>query len=301
MTRTTDILYIPTKPYIYPQYAYHSNASGLHVYRFSDTHDHKYNIIENILVWSLIIGTLLSYVPQYYKIYQNKSPKGLSESTIVCGIYSCVYNVLGTIQQDYVDLTHCNDNHNCYSSIIPIIQLVAPLLCILILYIYYLLYAHRLYDFEENIENYNYIINNNKILEIYSRSRYHGAAVCLLILIVIMINRFGSVNTIVTSGKVLNIISAIFSVVMWLPQLYMTYRLKNAHSLSLIALTIHSLGCFATVIYQGVLMHQNWLVVVNYIIGGISEALIVFMSLYYKRLDYQSTHYSLDMNLIYKK
>ena len=76
------------------------------VYIYTNPHtgtqpEPSYNIIENILVWSLITGTLLSYVPQYYKIYQNKTPMGLSESTIVCGIYSCVFNVLGTIQQDF--------------------------------------------------------------------------------------------------------------------------------------------------------------------------------------------------------
>ena len=108
--------------------------------------NHDYNMVENILVWSLISGTLLSYVPQYYKIYQNKSPKGLSESTVVFGLYSCIFNVLGTIQQDYTELRNCSKHNNCYSSIIPIIQLIAPLLCILILYIYYIWYANNLFD-----------------------------------------------------------------------------------------------------------------------------------------------------------
>ena len=44
-------------------------------YMYTNSHmetqpEPSYNIIENILVWTLIAGTLLSYVPQYYKIYQ---------------------------------------------------------------------------------------------------------------------------------------------------------------------------------------------------------------------------------------
>jgi len=257
----------------------------------------SYNIIENILVWSLIMGTLLSYVPQYYKIYQNKTPMGLSESTIVCGIYSCVCNVLGTIQQDFYSLTHCRINHSCYTDVIPIIQLVAPLICIVILYIYYLIYARNLYSFLSDINTDSYSKNYTKIIQIYTRSKYHVVINSLLILLFILINTVCSVNTIVNSGKVYNIISAIFSIVMWFPQIYMTYRLKTAHSLSLIALVIHSLGCFATVIYQRFLLHQNWLVIANYVIGGLSEGFIVCLVMYYRKCKYPASNEALNINL----
>lgn len=258
--------------------------------------NHDYNMVENILVWSLISGTLLSYVPQYYKIYQNKSPKGLSESTVVFGLYSCIFNVLGTIQQDYTELRNCSKHNNCYSSIIPIIQLIAPLLCILILYIYYIWYANNLFD-NNAFKSDNYTKDYSKIQDIYIRCKYNILAIILLFTIFIIINSIEKTNIIINSGKILNIISAILSMIMWFPQIYMTYHLKNAHSLSLIALTIHSIGCFATVIYQGILLHQNWLVVVNYIIGGISEAIIVCLGLYYKRVNKIILH-NLDIGLI---
>jgi uncharacterized protein with PQ loop repeat len=274
--------------------------ASVYIYSYrnmGDQSEPSYNIIENILVWSLIAGTLLSYVPQYYKIYQNKTPKGLSESTIVCGIYSCVFNVLGTIQQDFYSLTHCRINHSCYADIIPIIQLVAPLICIVILYAYYLLYARNLYSFLPDINTDSYARNSEKILQIYTRSKYHVIINTLLIVLFILINTVCSVNTIVNSGKVYNIISAIFSIVMWFPQIYMTYQLKTAHSLSLIALTVHSLGCFATVIYQRFLLHQNWLVIANYIIGGLSEGFIVCLIMYYRKCKYSNSNDALNRNL----
>ena len=138
---------------------------------------------------------------------------------------------------------------------------------------------------------------SEKILQIYIRSTYHAVINTLLILLFIFINTVCSVNTIVNSGKVYNIISAIFSIVMWFPQIYMTYRLKTAHSLSLIALTVHSLGCFATVIYQRFLLHQNWLVIANYIIGGLSEGFIVCLIMYYRKCNYSTSNEVLNMNL----
>ena len=89
----------------------------------SDT-TQDWGLVGNILVWGLITGTLLSYTPQYYKIFKNKNTKGISESTIVFGVYSCLLNVLGTIQQDYSRIRYCRQNNNCYHSWIPIVQLI---------------------------------------------------------------------------------------------------------------------------------------------------------------------------------
>ena len=98
------------------------------------------NIFGNLLVWGLISGTLLSYLPQYIKIYNTKSVRGISESTIVMGIYSCVFNIIGTIQEDYESLIHCRQNNDCYDKIIPIVQLISPGLCFTILYLFYVYY-----------------------------------------------------------------------------------------------------------------------------------------------------------------
>ena len=244
----------------------------------------SYSVIGNILVWGLIIGTLLSYTPQYYKIYKSRTTKGISESTIVFGVYSCVFNVLGTIQQDYKRLHNCKINNDCYNTWIPIVQLVAPLLCIVILYWFYLSNVAGEYTLLiRNLPEKKMIEIYFKRLAIYKRGRYNLISCALLLLITLIVNTLTSEQSINNCGKVFNIISAFFSIIMWLPQIIKTYSLRSDHSLSLIALAIHSLGCFITVFYQGVIMHQNFLVIGNYIIGGISEGLIVCMVLYFRR------------------
>ena len=57
--------------------------------------------------WILILGTLISYTPQYYKIYKNKNTHGISESMLIFGIYSSYLNVLGTIQENLFELNNC--------------------------------------------------------------------------------------------------------------------------------------------------------------------------------------------------
>lgn len=244
----------------------------------SDT-TQDWGLVGNILVWGLIAGTLLSYTPQYYKIFKNKHTKGISESTIMFGVYSCLLNVLGTIQQDYSRIRYCRQNNNCYNSWIPIVQLIAPLLCMIILYVFFLLYVSG----NNNSNRKPNIIELRRLNRVYRRSQLNLALCGIFILITLIINTTLHSQDIVLCGKIFNTTSAGLSILMWLPQILITYKLKSDHALSLIALSIHSLGCFITVLYQGVIMKQNFLVIGNYVIGGIAEGSIVFMVLYYRK------------------
>jgi uncharacterized protein with PQ loop repeat len=251
---------------------------GIHNTTNSDT-TQDWGVVGNILVWGLITGTLLSYTPQYYKIFKNKSTKGISESTIVFGVYSCLLNVLGTIQQDYSRIRYCKQNNNCYNAWIPIVQLIAPLLCMIILYAFFLLYLSG----NNNSNKKPNIIEFRRRNRVYSRSRLNLATCGIFVLITLIINTCLHSDKIVLCGKIFNTISAVLSILMWLPQILITYKLKSDHALSLIALSIHSIGCFITVFYQGIIMKQNFLVIGNYVIGGIAEGSIVCMVLYYRK------------------
>jgi len=238
--------------------------------------EHKYTLIGNLLVWGLITGTLLSYLPQYIKIYKNSNARGISETTIVFGIYSCIFNILGTIQEDYVSISTCSHNNNCYDIIIPIIQLTAPGLCILILYIFFIY-------FSKSNETTPLLQHRHICKSLYHRAKIHFVINVLLIIAFILTTINLNYNSIQHIGQVYNIISVVFSLIMWLPQIYTTFKIKNDYSLSLLALSIHSIGCFITVIYQYFIVHQSILVILNYLVGGLCEAFIVCIVFYFRR------------------
>ena len=239
------------------------------------------NIFGNLLVWGLISGTLLSYLPQYIKIYNTKSVRGISESTIVMGIYSCVFNIIGTIQEDYESLIHCRQNNDCYDKIIPIVQLISPGLCFTILYLFYVYY---------NIHNEDQSLLSGHQKYTTRRAWYNLYANITIITIFILTSinlKYKHVNTI---GKIFNIISMVLSLIMWIPQIYTTYKLQTDYALSLIALSIHAFGCLLTIVYQYGIAKQSFLVILNYLVGGISEASIVIIVLYYRRKNKQKYH-----------
>ena len=263
----------------------HNSYNMIALNNSTDTDNKSLSVLGNVMVWGLILGTLLSYTPQYYKIYKSRTTKGVSEKSIIFGVYSCLFNVLGTIQQDYKSIHNCRINHNCYETWIPIAQLFSPFFCMVMLYWFYLSYVSGEYSLValQGQDDFVLVETYLKRLAIYRRGRQNLMISTAITTISLIINTVGTDFSIKLCGELFNIISAILSVVMWIPQIVKTYELKSAHALSLIALSIHSFGCFVTIFYQSFIMKQNFLVISNYFIGGICEGSIVLMALYYKR------------------
>ena len=56
------------------------------------------NLVGEIIGWILIVGTLLSYIPQYYRMQKRKNTEGISEYMLISGSISSITNLIGTIQ-----------------------------------------------------------------------------------------------------------------------------------------------------------------------------------------------------------
>ena len=97
------------------------------------------------------------------------------------------------------------------------------------------------------------------------------------------ISIISSVISIKVTGKVYNIISAVFSFGMWAPQIYETYKIKKNAALSIPSLFLHAIGCGITIVYQFIYNNQGIWIILCYIVAFLCEFLIVFMCLYYKK------------------
>lgn len=222
--------------------------------------------LDNLIIWLLIIGTFLSYIPQFYFIYKQKSIIGISEMMLIFGVYAGIFNVFGSIQEKQYQLDNCGEL--CYDVSIPIIQLGAPLICGIIFYVFFVFFYP--YD-HENMESKKIILQR----------MYINLFFFMMVLFYCgVINSKKNYPFIVTSGKVFNIISSLFCFMTWIPQVYNTYILKGNGNLSLITLSINSAGCLLTVIYQSSLQQPVW-IILPYLISFVLEVLIVLLSLHY--------------------
>jgi hypothetical protein len=246
----------------------------------------KSNILLNILVWGLITGTYLSNIPQYYRLIKKKNTLGISEYMLIFGIYSCLLNILGAVMENRDNLYYnCIVNHNtqCYNLIISLFQLASPYISSLIFYIIFFYYSKNqvliiigidVEDFKNIKRRFIFNILFNFFLLIYT----------------ILNMKFASQKINHINNDVFNILSCISSIIMWIPQIINTYKIKGNYSLSIIATFIHSIGCALTVVFQFVLNSQNIFIVLPYIIGFTLEVCVIILCIYYKKVGVNKKH-----------
>ena len=255
--------------------------------------------ISTIVVYTLIFGTFISYSPQYYRMYKKKTVKGISEYMLIFGYFSCFFNLIGTINENNNKISNCIDNSSydyCSVLLISLLQLSSPLLCAIIFYgffNYYIKSSNSKSDYlldlynDPNSNSYyldstqtNEILTNKYINNVRKRLINTSIFTCIIIFISLIIYHLNNDNSNNIFGITLNILSAVFSILMWVPQLSKTIKLKNNYSLSILAMFIHSMGCLLTVFYQTLVAHQQFYVVLCYIIGFLFEISICIIVLY---------------------
>ena len=229
--------------------------------------------LAQVSAYVLIIGTFLSYLIQYVKLTQKKTNDGISHAMLITGSLSGATNFIGLITSNW--------SKNNSTPFLPTFQLFTPWLCITIFYTMYLYYAYK-NRFHNNIYNNresllwnnninNILINTNEIMD-YKRVRISFPTYLMLTLIfwiIATILKISYNSYIEYYSNIMNVSASITSVAMWIPQIHKSYKLKEAGSLSLIALAIHCAGCVLTVIYQVAMSNQEFLVGLPYLIGAI--------------------------------
>ena len=223
-------------------------------------------LLNNLFGWVLISGTIISYIPQYIKLYKYKTTIGISELMLIYGALSCLFNVIASIEVNREGISKCKDD--CYNIFLPIVQLTIPWITGLIFYAMFI-YYYKEYDRVRVIFN-----------------LYKFTAINLVVfLVTFIVNYFSnSFDTDETVSIVYSILSSIFCIIMWIPQIRTTIETREEGSLSLLSLFIHALGCLVTVIYQSLTNKSMFWVITSYIISFITEMGIVTICIYFKRI-----------------
>ena len=233
-------------------------------------------IYTSILGWFIILGTTIPYSFQYYKIYTTSNVQGISDLMLLSGCASSFFSLMAIIFSNLYKIINYENYVDKYLLSIPIIQLATSFTLLEISYLLYFLYTGY---------------NHKKIIYIL----YHIIELAIFIVIfpVLMINLYDS--NYVYIG--LNILSGFFSVIMWIPQIILTCKQKEAGSLSIISITIQSLGCLLVILFQ-LLDNSSPTIIIPYVIGFISEITLVIMCLCYKYCSYNKKTQLLLDNII---
>jgi len=228
-----------------------------------------YSDTKNIVIGSILtIGIFLSYIPQFYTIYKKYSINGINYITLFLSNIGAFLNLLGIIFTMITKFSCCSDYSVsvCLQTLLPIFQMTTPWISQLILLIFFIFITYKTYD-------------TNRIYYIKILITYIIIIVSLIIIgLCVLINKNSNE---VIYGEILNSISSIIALFLFIPQILHTYSIKTSGNLSLITLSIQMPGAFLVFVYQSFFTNSSVINGIPYLISGIQQFFLLILCIYY--------------------
>eukprot|EP01087_Luapelamoeba_hula_P024382 TRINITY_DN9264_c0_g1_i1.p1 TRINITY_DN9264_c0_g1~~TRINITY_DN9264_c0_g1_i1.p1 ORF type:complete len:319 (-),score=33.46 TRINITY_DN9264_c0_g1_i1:173-1129(-) len=233
-----------------------------------------FSVFSVVLGSLLSVGIIVSYVPQMWIIAKKQSSEGVSYWTMWFSYIAAYLTLINVILLKWDDIT-CTQYLgivDIYAILIPIIQLIVGPLSLYILYILVVIYMPR----KPNATN-----------TLQQRRRHYWISVALFFigLIVSIALALGAVafvgkldshdDALLGYAKGLGLASAIITFIVWLPQIWTTWKLKDPGSLSVVMLCIQMPGALLVVFFQGFVNHGDWTTWVPYVATAFQEAVLI--------------------------
>jgi uncharacterized protein with PQ loop repeat len=210
--------------------------------------------IDNFSFWlsvGTIFGVVFSTLPFFYKIYQRKSSLGISPYFLILSVLAsiCTTGNIYCLQRVLLSCCRFQAPGTCFSNLLGILTVTAQLILSItgyFLFIYYYPSSHKYRDTQPYILRQEW---KHTVISLY--------ACGIVSLIVLFVSWFllalqpeyipssrGYSGGIWGWATFLGVISTIFSLFQYVPQLYKTWRSKRIGSLSVPALIIQTPGSF---------------------------------------------------------
>lgn len=239
-----------------------------------------------------IFGIVFSNLPFLYKIYKRKSSLGISPYFLILSVLASVCTTANIICLQSFLMTCCRFQPagTCFANILGILTVAAQLLINVASYFFFIYYYPITHKYRSGDP---YILRQewkHTVMSLY----FCGVFSLVVTLVSWFLAAFhseyvpsnqGSSGTIFGWATTLGVLSAIFSLVQYVPQLYKTWKTRQIGSLSVPALIIQTPGSFL-VCYS--LMRRptsNVTTWIGMLISAALQALLLFICirLYYMK------------------
>jgi uncharacterized protein with PQ loop repeat len=228
----------------------------------------------------LFLGTWISVIPQYYAIVHSRSNFGLNSLAIagmVFGQWILVANVLCLQTPDFIgwlQLPFAVVIERSFTFINIASNWVSFLPCSFMALIFFDL-VPRVIRTPADIKK------ERKLSPIFA---IIGPVLCAISMVIYgavgILEGFES-DAIDTLGRIYGTIAAVFWSVQYVPQIWMTFKLKSSGNLSLIFLGIQAPGSMLNAIFMGIGQSDDWTTWLSSGILSIEQFVILAMGLYY--------------------
>ncbi|KAF1362850.1 PQ loop repeat protein-like protein [Lizonia empirigonia] len=196
----------------------------------------------------IIVGILVSYLPQHYKIIARRSSRGLSPLFVLLGTVSgtaSIANIL-TLPESTADMACCNEigNFPCAAALLGIAQIGVQWACFFFIMLLFLIFFPRapIPGIDQDAED----------ADPSHMPTWKEAVLVLALSLAFFIVAFiGSVVFVYALpshvrgwANFLGLLATVLAAVQYIPQIITTWRLQEAGSLSVLMMCIQTPGSF---------------------------------------------------------
>lgn len=239
------------------------------------------NYVNLALSIFILLGILVSYLSQHYRIISRRTSEGISPLFVLLGVTSgtcALANVL-TLPASRADLLCCKivTLFECTAGLLGILQIFLQWLCFSITVLLFLVFFPQ--DSEIYEEGGGIIYTRKTAVTVASISLCH-ALVVLIISICLLLFRPTCLSG---WADFLGISAAVLSIIQYLPQIWTTWKLGHVGSLSIPMMLIQTPGSF---IWAGSLAERlgidGWSTWGVFLMTGCLQGSLLVMGIYYE-------------------
>ncbi|KAK3389327.1 hypothetical protein B0H63DRAFT_390993 [Podospora didyma] len=242
------------------------------------------SVINLIVSIFIVVGMLISYLPQHARIIQRGTSEGISPYFVLLGTTSATSafaNIL-LLPKSRQDVACCKEleTFHCVAGLLGIAQLGVQWICFTFIFVLFLVF----FRYNVNSDPENEVEPDEQprwqtALLVASLTLLHG----LVVIVVTGILTTVAHDKLAIWANVLGVMAALLAAVQYLPQIWTTYHLKHIGSLSIPMMCMQTPGGF---VFAGSLFARlgwaGWSSWGIFILTATMQGMLLYMAIYYE-------------------
>lgn len=222
----------------------------------------------------ITIGIIVSYLPQYRRIYIKKTSEGLSTNFLFLGSCSSIFTLTNIILVSS-KARHCCyigalNFFNCLNSQLNLIQIGIQCTCAILILVVVLLQTR--YSIKQDKDEYARIVTVGKFVAL------HG----IISIIEVFTGLYTNRTILLTIAQINGLLSALLTMMKYVPQITTTYRLKHPGTLSIGMMCIQTPGGFIFTMTLFFTKGSHWSSWVSYLVAALLQGTLLLLCIYYE-------------------
>jgi len=240
--------------------------------KYSKMISYLINLLNKMDIAGIILGTCISigsvgtYIPQFYNIIKYKSVEGISEASLIILNIGMMCLTMNSLIYSW-NYFFCN----CFYYLLPFITILISWLTVSIYYIIFLLYKHK------------------KLKKIFEPTLSYSITYLFFITLVIGLALVEKIEKnpsfFFPYADVLGITSAIANGIVYIPQIYTLMKNRSNGNLSLLMYILQTPGNIIIIVFQAIVFKLPLTTWLTYFIVLIEQAVILILMLIFRNND----------------